>query len=401
MSDWVGNLDTVEAYDGCFADGKVWFPHLEYNALYSLDIMTGLLCFEDYIPDERIDKIYLYTKMHRIGSKLVFVPCSADSIAVYDIQQKQFTKYPLSLDKVPSCCLQREYNKFLGAIEKDGYIYLIGGSWPVIIRLNPVNGDQVYLLNWYLENMNLFDTDMISFGNAELVGDDLYIPLHHVPMVLKIHLPDGSYSMINFDSRYSGFSGIKLFKNDFWLIPKEQTPILCWNEKENRIREENIDYDRFDQVKRTFRKAFVIGDYLWIIPDQINCVVRIDNNAEIKIYELGNESKRNNVKSDALFTMAINADHNILCLDECRGKVIWLLDDNEVKINNFNYKVKNPFGSYEKYYENAWQSYFVVNESEIASLDQWLSYLVSHHITIEEDNQSGVGKKIHEVIKHL
>ena len=75
-------------FTDAYIDGtEIWFSENDFNGLYLGNLETGEIKKVAEFPGEEKAIDLLYVEIQKVGSKLYFMPGSAEKIAVYDIDE--------------------------------------------------------------------------------------------------------------------------------------------------------------------------------------------------------------------------------------------------------------------------------------------------------------------------
>lgn len=134
--DWIKNIAT-HAY--VRSGDYIYFPAMNFNALYQLNILDRKMEILGSIPNERWYSKHLYGAIAMNGGKLYMPPMNATEIAVYNICEKSFKKIKLS-DSEPEIP-----SKFFGVIADGNYVYLIPCRYHSVVRIDVRDDSVTYI----------------------------------------------------------------------------------------------------------------------------------------------------------------------------------------------------------------------------------------------------------------
>ncbi len=185
----------------------------------------------------------------------------------------------------------RDEMLFAGFCQVDNYLFLIGCSYPAIVRLNIDTFDVDYIMGWRKDIDVRSDdaNESVFFVSRQYVIKDnnLYIPFASVPAVLKINIETLQEEIINIDDDHGGYSCVCSLCEDKLLLAgayEKRKWIYIWNESLGKI--ENKVY--YQDVEAEFSVLNMLqadnGD-VYIFPWQNRSDLDLD------IYLLGKDEK--------------------------------------------------------------------------------------------------------------
>ena len=156
------------------ADDSLWFAANNLNGIFKADKKTGRAQFLINFPKYPNDAARLYIACTLVKRKIVFAPCNAKEIAIYDIDKKELKTIPLDKQIMKHC----KTALFFAAFEYGGFAYLIGMCYPGILRID-VTTYETYMIREPFERYYLkgnYDYKA-HFRHSFAVRDNiLYLP---------------------------------------------------------------------------------------------------------------------------------------------------------------------------------------------------------------------------------
>lgn len=153
---------------------SLWFAANNLNGIFKADKKTGKSQFIINFPQYPNDAVRLYTACTLVKRKIVFAPCNAKEIAIYDIDKEELKTISLDKRVVERC----KSALFLAAFEYEGFAYLIGMSYPGILKIDVVTYES-YVIGKPFERYHFkgkYDYKA-HFRHSFVVMDDiLYLP---------------------------------------------------------------------------------------------------------------------------------------------------------------------------------------------------------------------------------
>lgn len=246
----------------------------KFNGLFKVDLRTGKCEFLMLFPGERIDGERLYVRTITMGTKIYFIPCSAKEIAIYDVESNQIEKI-----KIPDVETEKYYwyktkNKFNACVLYNKYIYMIGSTYPGILRIDS-RDNTVKCYNEWIEGEVIFRKSVV------VIGDVFFIPSSVNNAVLCFDMKLCSGKVCNVGENNNGCWGICQVGDALWMSPKNPGPIIKWKYLENEVEEFSNYPNGFKYNNFLFTKIYSIDEYVYLVPAYSNMLVKVNINTGI------------------------------------------------------------------------------------------------------------------------
>jgi len=166
-------------------NGEIWFSASNLNGIFRADRESGESQFVINFPHYPNDALRLYSACVLIKGKIVFAPCSAKDIAVYDIQKNEIKTIELEQKIVDQC----KSSLFLAAFEYKGFAYLIGAAYPAILKVDIMNFEIRNITTPFEQYRHIESNYDKTFGSSFVIKNDmLYLPILYRNNVLCMDL---------------------------------------------------------------------------------------------------------------------------------------------------------------------------------------------------------------------
>ena len=123
---------------GIQIDDEYWYVAGNTNGLFKKNLLTGKLDFLGFFPNEYHLQFRAYTDLKLVDNKIVFTPCSAKEIAVYNLNENTFSKKPLP-------AYESGMNQYLKSVKYKSSVYFIPFSSSSFIKYD-VNQEKIIVL---------------------------------------------------------------------------------------------------------------------------------------------------------------------------------------------------------------------------------------------------------------
>lgn len=231
------------------AEGKAWMALVNRNGICEIDIAAKQGRIRKVFDEEPLTGEYLYCHTAKVGNCLFFSPGLARKIAIYDLEGNSVSYLPLK--PVNGKCKedQREA-KFWNIICHGTDVYLLGYSYPAIVKIDTRTMEITYITDW-VEEVEMYvaegdDGGYFSDGHVAR-GETVLLPLGCMRGVLLLDFETDTTQLIKLDISMKGVGGISSADGEnVWMVGKGDVTnrVICWNRQTGRIQEsilENIE----------------------------------------------------------------------------------------------------------------------------------------------------------------
>jgi len=326
---------------------------------------------------------------------------------VFDLQSDKISKIKMNINESTY-----KYNSYIIYNE---WIYLFPLGNVPFIKYNMKTSEMITLEKWNNE-IKKYKLNIVAgysiFSAAYRLDDKIYAPLGLDNVILEFDILDGSIDAHRVGES-TGYISIQYDGENFWLLPREIAPVLCWNPITG---EEKFFEDFYIETEKIpFSTSIIMDRIIWIFVKNINQVIKVDidtlNKIETINLEIENMSdyiitgcfnkviqKSNNeilaFAGDSKQIILINTNTNIIKTIPVRldGK----MEDEKLSI----YLITNDIVRYNS--EN-----HIIYESEMITIDNYIKDIEFHYDSIKTADFSEViskigapsGEKIHRSIQ--
>lgn len=213
------DVNNIAFRDIAIVGNNGWFFNIGYNAIMRLDLNTGEVNVEAFLPFDKWGEFERYSSIDYFNGKLYIAPRKASNICIFSLENKEFEFLELDLEKY---CDQNTNNMFNTVKAINGNIYFFPGRFHAIVKLNPKNHKVEYIDGWYkdLEQIVDIDNDIFIFNRIHENNQGNYImPCWRLNIAITINVVTGKYEYIDIedDGAFSDLAEI----NDTLLYAKK------------------------------------------------------------------------------------------------------------------------------------------------------------------------------------
>lgn len=223
-------------------NGKLWMSLLNRNGICEVDIATRRAKIRNIFYCGSLFQRFLYGRTEKVGDNLVFAPWNAEKIAVYNLGKDVMMYIPLNKRK-QRLKESSDEAKFWNLMRHRSTVYLLGYSYPAIIKIDMEDLSVEYITDWVDEVEENIDEgdDNGYFGDGYMIVNDLaLLPIGCMNAVLELNLKTADTRLRKLDIPMKGIGGIGSANGEnIWLVGRgDRTNWLsCWNIRTNEIKE--------------------------------------------------------------------------------------------------------------------------------------------------------------------
>lgn len=179
-------------------ENTAWFCNIGYNALFQLDLSTGIVKLLDFFPNDRYLYKEIYSPIAYLENKLYIAPKKGKELLIYDLQNSCFTSIELDLEKYGE---EKNYNLFNHIDIIQGKVYLFPGRFHAIVEFDPSSQIISYIDDgWYEELSKRFRTEescKMIFHDIHIdEKGDCFLPCWKSRDILKINVCTRKYEIL-------------------------------------------------------------------------------------------------------------------------------------------------------------------------------------------------------------
>lgn len=283
-------------------DEIIWFTLCGKNGLFRMDKQTGKSEFITCFPGLHDNGDYWFCAIGKIADIMYFTPCGADHIITYNVVNQSMTAIPLkpALEIPESNYTYYKYRKFHNAFVYGNRIFFIGVSYPAIICLDTLNGKIEYFTDWVTDFVRQLKSPSMYLLTSSCQNGSIIVAVsENTNAVLLFDMNTCKTEIHKIGDKATGWVSVCCDGADYWLLPKNGTPIVRWNLAENEITEYSAFPPNFIPVEYYFNKILYAGNCVWLFPALGNMILKINrDNGSIKIVrEIDSDLRRSDLGS--------------------------------------------------------------------------------------------------------
>lgn len=277
-------------------NGKVWMALANRNGICEVNLETKKAKIIKTFSNESLAHEILYNCIEKINNYLVFAPGLAKKIAIYNLEDNSLIYIPLKKMEDEYKENQNE-SKFWNIIRHDSSVYLLGYSYPAIIKINMISMEVSYITDWVEEaenNINIGDDSGYFSDGHIIIGNSILIPMGCMKAILELDLKTSQTKIRKLNVTMEGIGGLSsIDKENIWLVGRKNKTnwISCWNIKTNKIKE--IPFKEMnDNIFDPFYAPICTPSKVFLFPISSSYIYEIDiNNLNIKKSKICREER--------------------------------------------------------------------------------------------------------------
>lgn len=213
-----------------YDNGIIWLTGISDNRLYRYDVKIRKTTLFYIFEEEKEDQEFLFRAIAKKGSLLYFIPFAATALYIIDISTNEVRKREIA---PPDHSGYKDYypdKKFSAYAWHGNSIFLIGTTYPAIVKYDYAADNMIYISNWFGQLQRGFagKTDFI-FNKICVDEKRIFAPCCRSSSVLEINMETLEYKIHNLRTEVKGFIAICKNRDKFWLLPRNGEKIICWD----------------------------------------------------------------------------------------------------------------------------------------------------------------------------
>lgn len=369
---------------------KIYFPALNFNALYCMELDGSYLQFLGSIPEENLYGINLYGAIYEKNNILYLAPMNGERIATYNIVTKEMKTISIDTKKYG---IKDMKSKFFRILSKDEYIYFIPCRYRAIIKLNIVTGEITYIDGWYKAFFSDVPVgEMFVKRGAFIYKDKLLLATCFNNFVIEIDLNSYKPRCITVGNAKSGYMDAFFDGKYMWLLEKFDTKLWRYDFSTEQSRYYNHMPSDLEVKGWPFICILDCNDKILAVSYHTNKSVIFNKTSGLsECIDL--EASGDIGLWNAKHYFAQKISKNEVLMSNIPDHTFALLDMNTMKTRKFVLRD-------EKYEKRLFESYFlvqdkIVKEMDETNLEQFINYVKDNNLNEKYKDVTRFGSLIH------
>jgi len=219
-----------------YSSDCLWVTPVNTNALFKLDKDTWQAEYIGSFPSEQLNAWRLFSSIIQYGNSLYFCPFYADSMAIFNIDSGEFRSLPIPTpgDRRGSSVEYAKKKKFVRALEIDGVIYLIPGTYPAIIAYDIATGHMEMLDDWVDECSGcVIDKEQNYFLESAFdeTRNTLVLPCVCANAVVELDLASRTTKVLDLGDSGTGYLDVLILDGIYWFLLLHKASLVSYDPK--------------------------------------------------------------------------------------------------------------------------------------------------------------------------
>lgn len=277
LEDYFRELVSMDVQD---KDGDMWFAASNRNGIYRVNTENYEIVEKHRFEGEENSEFMLYHDMEIYGNRIFFAPHKAEKIAVYDVDSHEETYISLKPIEGKYRNSYLPTQKFASTFQDERYVYMLGYTYPAIIKMDAETLEITYIDGW-LEEIEKYTPKHISYGYFTMGnvkrGRKVLLPMGCICGLLELDLDTGETKVICPAISMEGIGGIADDDNgNIWIVGRGIKPniVARWNIQEDKYKETEIPIDE-GNCQVPFYEPLCYEGRVFLFPVYTNCAYEI------------------------------------------------------------------------------------------------------------------------------
>lgn len=352
------------------ANGKLFFSEIIGNKIFCFDMESGEIIPICTVQEEDEDGKRLFSCMIVHEGDIFLIPFFAHAIYRINLQTGIYTLLELPNDELTD---YENMAKFIDAHLSKDIIYVMPAAFPGILQIQ-CRTNEISVQKKWIQKIppEMLHTDAAFFRKSLCMNDKIYAPSCMGNMVMIFDLKNKECIVKRVGSSNCRFSGICCEHENFWLSPRDDGPIVKWNETAD-VWQEYTDFPE-EYVAASTAGIELWGNQIFVFPQMANMILSIDCSTG-RIKEWDEQYRDNNV-------IWYKQMKNILILCLAQTAEVVVITENSVKVLKLFfppkiqelYQIKQSH-TYRKL-KYGMEPGDMIYENYVGALEQYLNYIV-------------------------
>lgn len=232
-----------------YDNGIIWLTGIDDNKLYTYDVKSRKTTLFYTFEEEKEDQERLFRAIAKKGNLLYLIPFSATALYIIDISTNEVRKREIA---PPNQSGYKDYysdKKFSAYAWHENSIFLIGATYPAIVKYDYAADDMTYFSNWF-EQMQEGFGKKADFIFKKICVDEkrIFAPCCRSGSVLEFNMETLAHKIHDLHTTVNGFIAICKNRDKFWVLPRSGEKIICWDGLKGTNKEFTFEKNEAEQM---------------------------------------------------------------------------------------------------------------------------------------------------------
>lgn len=250
-------------------NGDIWFAAADRNGLYRVDGKSYEIIEKHIFEMKTEEAVLLYHNVEINTQRIFMAPHRADKIAVYDIAEKKMHYLDLAPVAERYKHIYCKNLKFGGAFQDESNVYLLGYTYPAIIKIQTETLEMHYIDAWVDELEGEAEKGFLTMGIIKR-GRKAFLPIGSMCALLELDLDTDQTKVIRLNNSLEGIGGIaEDNEGTIWMVGRGAVlnKIVGWHAEKNECKEIDIPITAQEEgCGAAFYEPICYGERFFLFP---------------------------------------------------------------------------------------------------------------------------------------
>lgn len=220
------------AEDCVEVNNVLYFVSKDINVVFGLDITNGNVFAINCLPEHGVLDKRLGAKILSWNDELIFAPMKAKKVWRYNLQTKNWMGYERKLLEAG-----KTGTEMFDAVLYNDTAFIIGCNYPAIMKIELLNNEITYIEEPYqlLKEKKHAMGDSYFRTSYARIENRIFLASCLDNLVLEFDLESLEFKWHEVGRKGNCYSGISWDGKYFWIAPRNNTPLVRWNGKDDVI----------------------------------------------------------------------------------------------------------------------------------------------------------------------
>lgn len=264
---------------GIIKQSKAYAMTLDCNAIWMVDFQQRKAETIKWLDNSSILSPREYLTVCQMEDSLVLVPAKSDHMALYDFSKDTLTYAGIVQPKIITNEIYSQEKKFWGGFSSNDNVYLLGASYPAILKFNVGNGQTSYLDSWAeeLQDMIPENDTLFYFAHGYLMDKgNVYIPGRASGAIFGLNLLTDQVTVYAKHNNIKMLHGIVQNGEQIWVLASmdNRESLFSWSPENGFMDEIIIEKNRLEDIY--WWNPLKLEGYIYLFQMNGNAVYKVD-----------------------------------------------------------------------------------------------------------------------------
>ncbi len=266
-------------FQGIIKQSKLYTVTCACSAIWRVDFGCRKAEVIRWLDESSILSHREYATVCQMGDSIVLIPAKSDSVAFYDFKKDTLSYTRIAQPKIKTREIYNQEKKFWGGFSSRDSLYLLGASYPAIMKINADGVQTSYLDDWVEELQDLIPENDTSFYFAHsylMDGENVYIPGRASGAMFGLNLLTDQVTVYAINSSVKMLHGIINSGEKKWVLASmnDRESLLSWSPENGLMDEIIIEKNQSEDLY--WWSPVESDEYIYLFQMNGNAVYRVN-----------------------------------------------------------------------------------------------------------------------------